>query len=89
MDGISTSELSNVSLDDASLASTSDNTFDPMKSWLQFNRRVINESNRSLNPIGERLKFIGIADDNLDEFIRTKYRANIGLKRRSPIRPRK
>lgn len=81
MDGISTSELSNVSLDDASLASTSDNMFDPMKSWLQFNRRVINESNRSLNPIGERLKFIGIADDNLDEFIRTKYRANIGLKK--------
>lgn len=51
-------------------------------SWLQFNARVINEARRSINPIMERLNFIGIADNNLDEFIRTKFKNNKGLKQK-------
>ena len=47
--------------------------FDYHKSWLEFNERVLNEGSRSINPILERLNFIGIADSNLDEFIRTKF----------------
>ena len=47
--------------------------FDEIDSWIQFNYRVINEANRSRNPILERLNFISIADSNLDEFIRTKF----------------
>lgn len=42
------------------------------QSWLSFNDRVINEATRPENPIIERLNFIGIADSNLDEFIRSK-----------------
>lgn len=48
---------------------------DELESWLKFNDRVINEASRSRNPILERLNFIGIADSNLDEFIRTKPNA--------------
>lgn len=51
-------------------------------SWLQFNARVINEARRSINPIMERLNFIGIADSNLDEFIRTKFVRNKSLKKK-------
>lgn len=51
-------------------------------SWLKFNARVINEARRSVNPIMERLNFIGIADSNLDEFIRTKFKNNKGLKQK-------
>ena len=47
---------------------------DPLLSWLQFNGRVLNEAKRKENPIIERLNFIGIADSNLDEFIRTKFK---------------
>ena len=47
--------------------------YDEYDSWLLFNDRVINEGTRSKYPILERLNFIGIADSNLDEFIRTKY----------------
>lgn len=48
--------------------------YDELISWLKFNNRVINEAKRKINPILERFKFLGIADSNLDEFIRTKFR---------------
>lgn len=51
-----------------------------LKSWLQFNYRVLHEAERNINPIMERLNFIGIADSNLDEFIRTKFKLNKGLR---------
>jgi polyphosphate kinase len=37
-------------------------------SWLEFNRRVLEESEDESNPILERLKFIAIFFTNLDEF---------------------
>lgn len=37
-------------------------------SWLEFNRRVLHESEDPANPLLERLKFIAIFDSNLDEF---------------------
>ena len=51
-----------------------------LKSWLQFNYRVLHEASKDSNPIMERLNFIGIADSNLDEFIRTKFKINKGLR---------
>ncbi|WP_044149921.1 polyphosphate kinase 1 [Candidatus Epulonipiscium viviparus] len=38
-------------------------------SWLNFNDRVLDEADDKTVPIGERLKFISIFSNNLDEFV--------------------
>ncbi|WP_372712893.1 polyphosphate kinase 1 [Ilyobacter sp.] len=37
-------------------------------SWLEFNQRVLDESNDNQEPLLERLKFLAITSSNLDEF---------------------
>lgn len=38
-------------------------------SWVDFNRRVIEEAFDQKNPLLERIKFLAIASSNLDEFL--------------------
>src|SRR5947209_8585314 len=67
-----------VNLDDPALY------FNRELSWLQFNRRVLEEAQDPGVPLFERIKFLAIASSNLDEFfmvrvggLQQKVQANI------------
>lgn len=62
-------------------------------SWLSFNERVLQEAADKTNPLIERMRFLGIYSNNLEEFYKVRFadlkrRILIGEEQGSPNTPR-
>ncbi|MBB3955067.1 RNA degradosome polyphosphate kinase [Novosphingobium sediminicola] len=78
----SVAETPPISSDLAAIKAIPDRFFNRELSWLTFNQRVLEEARRKEYPLLERLRFLSISGNNLDEFLMVRVAGLAGQVRR-------